>query len=69
MRTIIYIGIMPEAPAQRIYENLHGKTYMKFNVTRGICPGGREVQVSTEYEAPFDEIAGMAMHCLAYPQP
>ena len=63
--TIIDLGFLEDSAAQKVRKALEGQTYMNFHVNIGICPGGPAVTIQTDYEAPFEEIAGMAMNVLA----
>jgi phosphatidylethanolamine-binding protein (PEBP) family uncharacterized protein len=53
----------PES-AQRFVEVISEQSYMKFQVD--VCPAGGEfaVVVSTDYDAPKEEIDGMLMHLM-----
>ena len=63
--TAISLGYLTEAAMKKVVKVLEGQTYMNFRVNRGRCPGGYKVEVATDYDADYGEIAGMAMHVMA----
>ena len=46
-----HLGNMTQKAAQRLTDALHGKTYMKFSVNKGIAPGP-SVDVYLETDHP-----------------
>ncbi len=63
------LGYMNEKAANRIFTALDGKSFMNFRVSRGISPGGINVELSTDYPADGNsdvEILTFALHIVAH---
>lgn len=65
MTTLIEIGTMEQASAEKVKEALHGKSFMEFEVLICPHPGGPNVCVQTEHDADETEIKDFIMWCLA----
>jgi hypothetical protein len=63
--TIISLGFMSEQAAERVRDALEGKTFMNFEVTCAVAPGGPLVSISTEYDESPVEILAFAMNVMA----
>ena len=59
------LGYMPQAAADRVFDALHDKSYMKFKVIYGLDPGGARVSLATDYRDTPEEILTMALHVMA----
>ncbi len=63
--TIIDVGEVHTGQAERIKENVQGKTYMDFGIIAAPSPGGRHVSVQTTYEGTKEDIMGMFVYLMA----
>lgn len=61
----IDIGQMGKDKADKVFEKINNKTYMNFQVCRAPMPGGICVSISSEYDAPREEIIGMLLFVMA----
>ena len=59
------LGYMPQAAADKVFDALHGKSYMDFKVIYGLAPGGARVTLATDYRDTPEEILTMALHIMA----
>jgi len=60
------LGYMPQAAADKIFDALHGKSYMDFKVMfSGPYGGDGRVELATNYRDTPEEILTMALHIMA----
>ena len=65
MREYIFdeLGFFSEQTCQRIKEKLDGATYMNFHVKWSNCAGNCNLIVTTDYDAPEQEVKNFFLHC------
>lgn len=57
------LGFFGEQTLRKIKEKMDGTTYMNFNVRWSNCAGNCNLIVTTDYDAPEQEVKNFFLHC------